>query len=205
MTRRHALFALLIAAAALAGAVPSRAAVALSPEQGSGFLDQTARQLLGVVNGGGDAKARQSAIEAIVDRALDTPAIAQFSLGRFWRTATPKQQAEYVEVFRRVLVANLMGKLGDYRGVTYELGQARKQGDDVMVSSIVTRPGNQPNKVDWLISGATGAPRIVDMVAEGTSLRLTQRSDYYAYLNSHGNDVQSLIDAMRQQVTHPAG
>jgi phospholipid transport system substrate-binding protein len=37
------------------------------------------------------------------------------------------------------------------------------------------------------------------VVAEGTSLRLTQRSDYASYLSRNNNNVQALIDAMRQQ------
>jgi phospholipid transport system substrate-binding protein len=38
------------------------------------------------------------------------------------------------------------------------------------------------------------------MLAEGTSLRLTQRDDYYSYLARNNNSVQALIDAMRRQV-----
>ena len=38
------------------------------------------------------------------------------------------------------------------------------------------------------------------MVAEGTSLRLTQRSDYSSYLNHNGNNIDSLIGAMRRQI-----
>jgi phospholipid transport system substrate-binding protein len=38
------------------------------------------------------------------------------------------------------------------------------------------------------------------VVAEGTSLRLTQRSDYSSYLSHNGNNVDTLISAMRRQV-----
>jgi phospholipid transport system substrate-binding protein len=37
------------------------------------------------------------------------------------------------------------------------------------------------------------------VIAEGTSLRLTQRSDYAAFLSRNGNSVQALIDALKQQ------
>ena len=40
----------------------------------------------------------------------------------------------------------------------------------------------------------------MDVVAEGTSLRLTQRSDYASYLTHNGNDVEKLIAAMRRQI-----
>ena len=41
---------------------------------------------------------------------------------------------------------------------------------------------------------------MVDVIAEGTSLRLTQRSDYAAFLSHNNNNIQALIDAMKQQI-----
>ena len=52
-----------------------------------------------------------------------------------------------------------------------------------------------------MVSTDTGSPRIIDMIAEGTSMRLTQRSDYYAFLAQHNNSVQALIDALKQQAS----
>ena len=74
--------------------------------------------------------------------------------------------------------------------------------DEIVVASVVSRPGNAPNKIDWIVT-ATGAPRLLDVVAEGTSLRLTQRADYAAFLSSHGNSIQALIDALKAQAAAP--
>ena len=65
----------------------------------------------------------------------------------------------------------------------------------------MNRPGNAPAKVDWLVSADSGSPKIIDVIAEGTSLRLTQRSDYSAYLARNNNNVQALIEALRQQAS----
>jgi phospholipid transport system substrate-binding protein len=46
---------------------------------------------------------------------------------------------------------------------------------------------------------AEGPPMVIDVIAEGTSLRLTQRCDYASFLSRNGNNVQALIDALRQQ------
>jgi phospholipid transport system substrate-binding protein len=37
------------------------------------------------------------------------------------------------------------------------------------------------------------------VIAEGTSLRLTQRQDYASYLTRNNNNVDALINAMQQQ------
>ena len=121
-------------------------------------------------------------------------------LGRYWRTATPEQQREYLGVFRQVLMNSVAGKIGDYQGVSYTIGRGAPRDDSVDVPTIVNRPGNAPNKVDWIVTLASGSPKIIDMIAEGVSLRLTQRSDYSAYLERNNNSVQALIDAMRQQI-----
>ena len=57
--------------------------------------------------------------------------------------------------------------------------------------------------MDWLVSVDGGGPKIIDVIAEGTSLRLTQRSDYSSYLAHNNNSVQALIDALRQQASQP--
>ena len=84
--------------------------------------------------------------------------------------------------------------------MTFAVGNANVRGGETVVSSIVTRPNNAPNNVQWIVSTAGAAPKIVDVVAEGTSLRLTQRSDYASYLSQHGNNVDALINAMKAQL-----
>ena len=49
-----------------------------------------------------------------------------------------------------------------------------------------------------------GQPRVVDVIAEGTSLRLTTRSEYSAVIQRNGGRVASLLDAMRNQIAQLA-
>ena len=58
------------------------------------------------------------------------------------------------------------------------MGRSRPQDEEAVVSTTVVRPNNPPTAVDWIIANPSGAPKIIDVVAEGTSLRLTQRQDY---------------------------
>jgi phospholipid transport system substrate-binding protein len=197
MTTRRTLFA---AAAALLpvslAPLPARAA---SEDQALAFVDSLLRDLLAIVNGPGALDGKRAALVKIVETRVDVDAVARFCLGRFWRTATPQQQRDYLALFRQILVRNVTDRVGEYQGVSFTLGKALKRENDFAVATVVNRPGNAPNKVDWVVA-AEGTPRIVDLVAEGTSLRLTQRSDYAAYLSRNGNNVQALIDALRQQV-----
>ena len=70
-----------------------------------------------------------------------------------------------------------------------------------MVSTVVKRPNNPPTNIQWVVANATTDPKIIDMIAEGTSLRITQRDDYASFLSQHGERIDALLDQMRQQVS----
>lgn len=168
-------------------------------DQAEKFIDALLKDLSAVVNGGKPVEAQKAAMRRIVYDAVDVDGVARFCLGRFWRTATPQQQKDYTEIFRNVMVSNITGKVGEYQGVSFMMGKGQARAEEIAVASTVNRPGNAPNKVDWLVAPVGGKLRVIDVVAEGTSLRLTQRSDYGAFLSRNNNDVQALIDALKKQ------
>jgi phospholipid transport system substrate-binding protein len=192
-------FLMLAASAAL---LPlAHAARAQSMDKASTFVKATGDRLVAVVNGGGSADTKRSAMTTILTDAVDVDGIARFCLGRFWRTATPAQQTEYVQLFHQVLVNNITAKLGEYQGVSFTMGRARMDGESGVVSTTVNRPNNPATAVDWIVSDPASSPKIIDVVAEGTSLRLTQRQDYASYLTHNNNSVDALIAAMKKQLT----
>jgi len=164
------------------------------------FVKATGDKLVAVVNGPGTPQQKRGTLTQIIESAVDVDGVARFCLGRFWRTASPEQQKRYTELFHQVLVTNITGKLGEYQGVRFSLGRAQQRDEDTVVSSVVERPNNPPTNVDWIISNPASAPKIIDVVAEGTSLRLTQRQDYASYLTHNNNSIDALISAMHQQV-----
>lgn len=202
MPTRRTLLATLtaIAAAGRIGRVRAQAA-----DVAAAFIDKLLRDLTAVVNGAGSQQDRRAALAQIVESTVDVAGVARFCLGRFWRSATPAQQHDYLELFHRVLINAVTGHVGNYRGVTYTVARSTARDDEFVVPTILTRPNNAPNKIEWLVSTASGSLKIIDVVTEGVSLRLTQRSDYASYLQRNNSSVQALIDAMRQQVSNPEG
>lgn len=196
MTTRRMFLA--VPPALAAAALPLGRARAADPDTAVAFVDRMLRALLAIANGAEPLAAKRAALARVIEQHVNVDAVARFCLGRFWRTATPQQQADYTQLFRRVLIRNVSERVGEYQGVTYELGRAARRDNDIAVSSTVNRPGQAPNRVDWLVD-AEGPPLVIDVIAEGTSLRLTQRSDYAAFLARNNNSVQALIDALRQQ------
>lgn len=193
--RRH--FLTLAAASAL---LPLSAR-AESTDKAAAFVKSTGDRLVAIVNGPGSAESKRSAMTQILNSDVDVDGIGRFCLGRFWRQATAEQQKHYLALFHEVLVTNITAKLGDYKGVTFTMGRSRPQDEEAVVSTTVVRPNNPPTAVDWIIANPETKPRIIDVVAEGTSLRLTQRQDYASYLTHNNNNVDALIAAMKNQVS----
>ena len=44
-------------------------------------------------------------------------------------------------------------------------------------------------------------PKIIDVIAEGTSLRITQRDDYASFLSQHGDNLDALLEGLRRQIS----
>jgi len=203
VTRRTLLIASLGTAALLAPLGWGGRAHAQSPEQAAAFINQTGQGLVNIVNGPGSAEDKRAQFRQIVDRDVDVDGVARFCLGRFWRTATPAEQQQYLQLFHQVLLNNITGKIGEYKGVSFAMGRAQPRDEGVAVETTVTRPGTAPATVTWIVSAASGSLKVIDVLAEGTSLRLTQRSDYASYLAHNNNSVQALLDAMKRQVSAP--
>jgi phospholipid transport system substrate-binding protein len=168
--------------------------------EATAFVRGFADKMAAIVNGPQAESAKKQLLAPVIDENVDVATIARFCLGRVWNTATPAQQQKYVAVFHRVMLNNINGHLGEYTGVSFAMGDTRPQGDNVVVSTVITRPNKPPANVGWVVSRSTGAPKVVDVIAEGASLRLEQRDDYASYLSQHGNSVDALITALERQM-----
>jgi phospholipid transport system substrate-binding protein len=166
------------------------------------FIQQTGVDLVGAINAAGSPLAqRRERVGAVLRRAVDVEGVGRFILGRFWRTASAEQQADYLKLFEEILIRNLSARFGEYQGVRFSLGrsQARTE-EDVLVNTVVERPGSAAFGLDWRVAEIGGQPRVVDVIAEGTSLRLTTRSEYSSVISRNGGNVAALLTAMRQQI-----
>ncbi len=172
-------------------------ALALDAAAARDFIAHVGQDIAGVVNGADNPAQKRAALAAIVDRIVDVNGIARFCLGRFWRLASPAQRQAYLTVFHKVLLTSVTGKVGEYVGMTFTVGRAMPRGADVGVQTVVTQPNQAPANVEWLVGDVGGAPRIIDVIAEGTSLRITQRSDYDSFITH--NSVQALIQALQHR------
>jgi phospholipid transport system substrate-binding protein len=197
----RAVAALLLAANPLVGAgAESGAAWAAA------YIRRVGDELAALMAGAHSAEARRQGLQPFIDRVVDVDDVGRFCLGRFWHKATPAQQREYIRLFHAVLMNAVLSRVGDYEQneVRVSIDRPEVRDGTVNVPTVVERTGNPPARVIWVVKDDADNPRIVDVIAEGTSLRLTVRNDYSSFLN-HRHDVDALIDALRQQACDGCG
>jgi phospholipid transport system substrate-binding protein len=166
-------------------------------------MQQFGVEMVSVINGQAPNEQKKELLKPTIETHVDVSEIAKFCLGRFWRKATPDQQARFTTIFHRVLLNQIASHLGEYQGVSYTIKETVPSGDDVAVNTTIVRPNAPTANVQWVVSTKSGSPKIIDVIAEGTSMRLTQRNDYASFLSSHGDDIDALITAMTQKLDNP--
>src|ERR1700751_2984341 len=81
---------------------------------------------------------------------FDVPGIARFVLGRYWKTATPAEQQEFVKLFEDYIALVYSNQLAAYSGETLKVTGSRANAEEAIVASESIRPsGSPPVKVDW--------------------------------------------------------
>ena len=173
-----------------------------TPDAAAGFVESRGTALKQVLDSDAPLAEKRDRLAEILREAVDVRGVAQFVLGRHWRTANEAEREEYLRLFEATLIRNLSARFGVLRGLKFSVSRAQARGEDgVLVTTIVEQQGQAPVQLDWLVSFASGRPLIVDLVAEGTSLRITQRSEYSAVIQRSGGRIGALLDAMRQQLS----
>lgn len=195
---------LLAGLAAIAG-TPARAQQ-MDIARATAFVEKAGQDLVNAINDQRLNQAqRREKVAGILRSAIDIEGTGRFILGRYVRQASPAELQDYLKLFDEIIIRNLSSRFGEYRGVRFSLGRSQQRTEeDALVSTLVERPNTPAFTLDWRVAEINGQPKVVDVIAEGTSLRLTTRSEYAAVIQRNGGRVASLLDAMRGQIAQLA-
>jgi phospholipid transport system substrate-binding protein len=187
--------ALVLSAAALA---PASAA----PDPAA-FIRDLGNQALAVLGPNTSPGQRQARFRALFRDDFDLPSIARFVLGRYWRLATPAQKTEFLSLFENYVVLAYSSRLSQYSGETLRVVGSREEADGAVVSTEIVQPGGAPPvKVEWRLLRDDSRYKIYDVVVEGVSMAITQRSEFASVIQRHGGQVQGLLATLREKVAN---
>ncbi len=150
-----------------------------------------------------DRDAQESRMRKILESNFDIKTIGRFALGTNWRRASKKQRAEYLDLFKTMIIKTYTNRFEDYSGQTIKTGKAFKSGRrDVLVASQIIQQDGPPVNIEWRIRDRKGVIRVIDVSVEGISMSVTQRSDFSSVIQRNGGKIDALIDILREK-TNP--
>ena len=196
MTRRLflAITSLVIVSASLA-ASPSAVA-----EDAGVFMNELWGQTVEVLSKNIPSAERLARFRQLYKAAFDGPGIARFVLGRYWRSASEQEQQEFLQLFEDYVVFVYGTRLSHFSGEKFKVRGSRPDESGTIVSNDVISPnGDAPIKVDWRLITDHGSFKINDVIIEGISMLVTQRSEFASVIQRHGGQVGELLAMMRER------
>ena len=132
----------------------------------------------------------------LVDR-FDMAAISKFVLGRYWRSANEAQRVEFQHLFVDFIVGSYSVRFSEYLGQGLKVtGSSAEDGGTILVHSKIDMPSSEDIRVDWLLRQADRNFAIIDIIVEGVSMNVTQRSVFASAIQERGG-INGLIEALR--------
>ena len=152
-------------------------------------------------------RGRYETIEPYVRSIFDLSFMAQFAVGRHWRTLDEDQRAKLVDAFSRLTIATYADRFNDYSGESFEIGTEEPAPHDTKVvhTSIVKSDGEKIaiNYVMLPLKQAANGTgwAIIDIFLKGRFSELAKRrSEFVSVLKRESFDglLRAIDEKIRQ-------
>jgi len=180
---------------------PVAAANKTSPEEASKFIQELGSNAVTLLADKAiPLSEREAKIRDLLRKHFDLTTIGRFVLSKNWRTASPDQREEYLNLFSEFVVRTYAIRLGGYAGETFNITSAKPLGkrDAIVVTEIARRAG-PPLKAGWRVRNRGSGHKIIDVMVEGVSMAAAQRSEFETIVRKEG--VVGLIEILRAKVS----
>ena len=195
ITRRHLMASGM--AAALVALLP-RGAFALTDAGARALVDKVVREINAVIASGQSLGSMIGGFEGIFRRYGDVDLIARSTLGADANRASPAQLAAYTQAFRGYIARKYGKRFNEFVGGQIEVVGVSPVKSWHEVQARVKMTGEAPFDVRFLISDRSGRDLFFDMVIEGISLRLSERTEIGSMLDRRQGNIDALIADLRQ-------
>lgn len=169
-------------------------------DKAEAFIKATGDEVIAALKDGSATGANAEGwFREMLGRTLDIDTMGRFTLGRFWRSASPAQREDFIDAFRENLVSVYSRRLQEYSGENFRVIGSRPEGrKDTMVTTEITSQSGQSIDADWRVRGQDdGSYRVIDFVVGNVSLLASQRSEYASVIQRNGGSIDALIQAIR--------
>jgi phospholipid transport system substrate-binding protein len=170
-----------------------------APSEPEAFIAALGERTLAVIGANGlTPQQRFEGMAGLLEDAADLELIARLVLGRHWRSASEAQRREYIAIFHDYARDSLARRFSGYTGSErFSVVGSRKVGDgDTLVSTQISLTNGTPISVDWRVRKVGDRLVIIDVVAEGISLLVTNRAEFDSVASRSG--IEGVLEQMRR-------
>ena len=134
----------------------------------------------------------------LFDKNFDVPSISRFVLGKYWKQASLDQKKNFIKAFRNYVVKTYSSRFNEYSGEQLKLVDYENESNPkiFLVHTVLERQDAPVIKVDWRIGKKKDRFVILDIVIEGISLAVTQRSEFVAVIEQNNGSIDKLISLL---------
>jgi phospholipid transport system substrate-binding protein len=171
-------------------------------QKAEAFMSRIGTEVIGLLtNKNISDQERAEKFQQMLDSSFDVNAVGKFVLGRYWKQATEEQKQQFLKLFTETTVLSYATRFKEYTSERFEVTGSRMEADGgVTVTSKIIRPKAPEISIDWKIFEKKGQMRIYDVILEGISMGITQRSEYAAVIQQGGGNIQTLISALEKKL-----
>ena len=145
---------------------------------------------------------KRAALGALFNKSVDGDWMGKFVLGRFWKTATPEQQKDYLAVYKNYIEKIYISKFDDEDLADFDLklvSMTKTQSGDFATKTVIVRPNQAPVNVNYSLSEVGKDCRVRDITIENVSLLTSQRSEFQTLAGQSG--IEAIIAAMKKKLS----
>ncbi|WP_371227682.1 MlaC/ttg2D family ABC transporter substrate-binding protein [Roseovarius sp. 2305UL8-3] len=184
--------------AATGAAVFPAGAFALTDAKAKALVDRVVAEINKVIASGKSQSAMIKDFERIFRTYADVNIIARSTLGADSKRLSSSQMKAYTDAFRGYVARKYGKRFREFIGGRIEVKGTRKVKSWYEVSSTAYLQGEPPFEVRFLVSDRSGKDLFFDMVIEGVSLRLSERTEIGSMLDRRNGDINAFIADLRK-------
>jgi phospholipid transport system substrate-binding protein len=184
------------AAALILGIGPSRL-FAQSADAAATLVNRVVADVQGVINSGRSESAMLREFERIFRTYADVPTISATVIGPQARSTSASDMGAFGQAFQGYMARKYGRRFREFIGGQISVTGTRQTERFVEVRSQVRIPGSSPFIIDWRVWDRSGQSRFIDILIEGVSLVISERSEIGSMLDARGGSIDRLTADLR--------
>ena len=155
-----------------------------------------------IVNSTAPVEEKNRIFKKLFTENLDLDFIGKYVLGRYWRTATPQQKKEFINLYKEFNVKTWSKRFDEFKGKSFVFDGVTPatNKDQVFVNTSVPMPEGEPVSVKWRVYNRKGELKVIDIIIENVSLAQTARNEYTSFIAKSPNGIEGLLGNLRNKV-----